>query len=187
MNDYAAVCQFETRADFRRWLEQNHSTSAGIWVVFIKGSKAFTANNALEEALCFGWIDSTVKPIDDKTYKKYFAKRKSKTKWSEKNKGLFKKLQESGLMTPAGVEVYQPDEETDVPKSASPNHSLNIETLRAALADDPELLQLFEQTRPSRQKQLAGFYCDAKTEKTRKKRLGKIADALRSRYQGMLY
>lgn len=187
MYDNAAICQYESRADLRRWLEENHSTSAGIWIVFTKGSKAFTANDALEEAICFGWIDGLMKSIDDRTYKKYFSKRRDKKKWSEKNKKIFKELQDRGLMTQAGVEAYQPQEETDTANSRDHRNSVNIETLRAVLADDAEMLKLFEEKPPSRQKQLAGFYCDAKTEETRRKRLIKIADALRRGYKGMLY
>lgn len=190
MNDDAANHQFESRADFRKWLEQNHDSSEGVWIVFTKGSRSFTANDALEEALCFGWIDGLMKSIDERTYKKYFSKRKDTKKWSEKNKQLFKRLQESGLMTPAGVAVYQVQEETDAASSRASRedrNSMNIATLKAALADDPEVLRLFEEWPPSRQKQLAGFYCEAKTEETRRKRQAKIAEALRTGYNGMLY
>jgi uncharacterized protein YdeI (YjbR/CyaY-like superfamily) len=93
-------------------------------------------------------------------------------------------------MTPAGVAVYQVQEETDAASSRASRedrNSMNIATLKAALADDPEVLRLFEERPPSRQKQLAGFYCEAKTEETRRKRQAKIAEALRTGYNGMLY
>lgn len=117
MNDDAATHQYESRADFRRWLEQNHDSSAGIWLVFTNGSKSFTANDALEEAICFGWIDGLMKSIDERTYRKYFSKRKDRKKWSEKNRRVFEKLQDSGLMTPAGVAAFQAQEESDTADS----------------------------------------------------------------------
>jgi len=90
-------------------------------------------------------------------------------------------------MTQAGLDAYQAQEETDTADSRDHKNSVNIETLKAALANDAEIFRLFEEKPPSRQKQLAGFYCDAKTEKTRKKRQAKIVEALRSGYKGMLY
>lgn len=66
------------------------------------GPKTIKAAEALEEALCFGWIDGQMKSIDDKTYKKYFSMRRDKSKWSEKNKALVKTLEERGLMTDFG-------------------------------------------------------------------------------------
>ncbi|MGI6083515.1 MAG: YdeI/OmpD-associated family protein [Limnochordia bacterium] len=187
MNDDAATHEFESRADFREWLEKNHSSAAGVWLVFTKGTKSFTATDALEEAICFGWIDGLMKSIDERTYKKYFSKRKSKRKWSEKNRQIFKKMQERGLMTPSGVEAYQPQEETDSADSREHRNRANIAELKAVLAEDAEVLRLFEEKSPSRQKQLAGFYCDAKTEATRRKRQDKIVEALRRGYNGMLY
>ena len=88
MNDDAATYRYESRADFRNWLEKNHGSSAGVWLVFTKGSKSFTVTDALEEAICFGWIDGLMKSIDEHTYRKYFSRRKNKNKWSEKNKEI---------------------------------------------------------------------------------------------------
>ncbi|NLN18714.1 MAG: hypothetical protein GX162_05465 [Firmicutes bacterium] len=187
MNDDAATYRYESRADFRNWLEKNHGSSAGVWLVFTKGSKSFTVTDALEEAICFGWIDGLMKSIDEHTYRKYFSRRKNKNKWSEKNKEIFRRMQERGLMTPAGVEAYQPQEGTDTADRPEDKNAANIATLKAVLADDADILRLFEEKPPSRQKQLAGFYCDAKREETRRKRQAKIIEALKSGYDGMLY
>ena len=72
-----------------------------MWLVFGKGGGPATlrANEALEEALCFGWIDGQMKSLDETRYKKYFARRTSKSKWSEKNKQLVAELEKQGLMT----------------------------------------------------------------------------------------
>lgn len=80
--------QFTNRTKFRNWLDENCQSSAGIWLIFGKkgGPKTLTATEALEEALYFGWIDGQMQSIDDKTYQKYFAPRREKSRWSEKNK-----------------------------------------------------------------------------------------------------
>lgn len=101
MND---TMQFTDRESFRSWLSENCLASAGVWLLFGKagGPKTLTAAEALEEALCFGWIDGQMQSIDDKTYKKYFSARREKSKWSDKNKHLAQKLEERGLMTDFG-------------------------------------------------------------------------------------
>ena len=66
------------------------------------GSKTIKAGEALEEALCFGWIDGQMQSLDDKTYRKYFSQRRGKSKWSEKNKQLVQMLEEQGRMTDSG-------------------------------------------------------------------------------------
>ena len=85
MND---TLQFATRGEFRAWLEDHCLSEEGIWLVLGKagGPKTIKAGEALEEALCFGWIDGQMQSLDDKTYRKYFSQRRGKSKWSEKNK-----------------------------------------------------------------------------------------------------
>ena len=101
MND---IMEFANREEFRKWLYEHCLSNAGIWLLFGKagGPKTIKAGEALEEALCFGWIDGQMQKIDDKTYKKYFSMRREKSKWSEKNKTLAKSLEEQGLMTDFG-------------------------------------------------------------------------------------
>jgi uncharacterized protein YdeI (YjbR/CyaY-like superfamily) len=89
MNENVEVLSFSNRKDYRDWLLKNHDLGFGIWIAFIKGDRRFTANDALEESICFGWIDGLMKRIDEKSYKKYFSKRKDVHKWSEKNTGIF--------------------------------------------------------------------------------------------------
>ena len=98
------IMEFANREEFRWWLFDHCLSDAGIWLLFGKagGPKTIKAGEALEEALCFGWIDGQMQSIDDKTYKKYFSMRREKSKWSEKNKALVKSLEERGLMTDFG-------------------------------------------------------------------------------------
>jgi uncharacterized protein YdeI (YjbR/CyaY-like superfamily) len=80
--------EFKDRKEFRKWLKKNVETSPGIWIRFIKDKSktSITADEALNEALCFGWIDGQMKSEGDKSYIKYFAPRTKNSKWSEKNK-----------------------------------------------------------------------------------------------------
>lgn len=98
------IMQFANRTEFRAWLEENCQTASGIWLLFGKagGPETLTAGEALEEALCFGWIDGQMQRIDDKSYKKYFSARRANSKWSEKNKALVQKLEAQGIMTDYG-------------------------------------------------------------------------------------
>ena len=80
---------FETRESFRSWLQENHDISPGIWLIFYKqhlNIKTIKYDEALNEALCFGWIDSIIKKIDDNKYARKFTPRTDTTKWSEINK-----------------------------------------------------------------------------------------------------
>ena len=96
--------KFASRKEFREWLYEHCLSNEGIWLLFGKagGPKTIKAGEALEEALCFGWIDGQMEKIDDKTYKKYFSLRRENSKWSEKNKALVKRLDEQGLRTDFG-------------------------------------------------------------------------------------
>ncbi|MDD2436700.1 MAG: YdeI/OmpD-associated family protein [Massilibacteroides sp.] len=95
---------FADKEAFRAWLSENHSTNEGIWLIFGKknGPKTLTADEAVEEALCFGWIDSQMKSIDDKTYIEYFCPRRKNSKWSERNKTTIVLLETQGRMTDHG-------------------------------------------------------------------------------------
>ena len=95
---------FKNRAEFRKWLTTNALANEGIWLIFGKDTKVETikASEALEEALCFGWIDGQIRSVDKNTYIKYFKQRDIASNWSDKNKGLVKKLEALGLMTEFG-------------------------------------------------------------------------------------
>lgn len=101
MNEYLT---FKTRNEFREWLIGNCLSNEGVWIFFDKSNKQATlkASEALEEALCFGWIDGQMKGIDNNIYKKYFSLRRKNSKWSEKNKNLVSILEKNGLMTDFG-------------------------------------------------------------------------------------
>lgn len=98
------IMQFANRTEFRAWLEENCQTASGIWLLFGKagGPETLTAGEALEEALCFGWIDGQMQRIDDKSYKKYFPHAGQTANGQKKNKALVQKLEAQGIMTDYG-------------------------------------------------------------------------------------
>ena len=100
---------FTDRQAFREWLGKYGTESVGIWLLFCKKGEFVTlsAQDALEEALCHGWIDGQMQSLDDNTYKKYFARRLPESKWSVKNKELAQTLIEKGLMTRQGLEAIE--------------------------------------------------------------------------------
>ena len=82
--------RFSSREEFHSWLAAHGQSSDGIWLLFGKTNeqKTISANEALEEALCFGWIDGQMQSLDDQSYIKYFSLRRPNSKWSDKNKAL---------------------------------------------------------------------------------------------------
>ena len=96
----------KTPAGWRSWLQKNHTTSDGVWLIYYRastGSRRLTWEEAVREALCFGWIDSKAKSIDDERYKQIFTPRKPKSVWSKINKQHIAELTELGLMSDAGL------------------------------------------------------------------------------------
>ncbi len=99
-----------TRQEWRRWLEQNHGRPEGVWLVSFKkgtGKPRFDYEEAVEEALCFGWVDSKPNKLDDERSMLWFAPRKPGTGWSKINKERVERLIAAGLMRPAGLAKVQ--------------------------------------------------------------------------------
>jgi uncharacterized protein YdeI (YjbR/CyaY-like superfamily) len=99
-----------SRQEWREWLEKNHQSSIGVWLVYykVKSRKpSIQYNEAVKEALCFGWIDSKVKSLDEERYMQIFTPRKPKSVWSKLNKQYIEELIEQGLMTLAGLEKIE--------------------------------------------------------------------------------
>lgn len=100
----------ESRQAWREWLIENHSTKENIWLIYYKKQSKMPSilyNEAVDEALCFGWIDSKSKPIDDGKYMQFFSKRKPKSVWSKINKEKVERLTAEGLMTDAGFKSIE--------------------------------------------------------------------------------
>lgn len=173
---------FENRQAFRKWLFENHHLSSGIWLFFGKAGKlkTLTADEALEEALCFGWIDGQLKSIDDQKYLKKFSPRRKGSVWSERNRKLARKLIENGSMTEAGqvvIDQAQKQGSWDSPRP-DPISEKQIEILIQALSGAEKALMNFLKMPPSVKRTYTALYLDAKKEDTRKKRLEIIIERL---------
>lgn len=173
---------FENREAFRNWLCQNYHLTVGIWLVFGKAGRlrTLTADEALEEVLCFGWIDGQLQSIDDQKYLKRFTPRRKGSVWSERNRALAGKLIANGRMTEAGqaaIDQAQKAGTWDNPKPA-PISEAQIEGLVQALSGAEKALANFLKMPLSVQRTYTALYLDAKKEETRKKRLEKIIERL---------
>nr|WP_325212826.1 YdeI/OmpD-associated family protein [uncultured Oscillibacter sp.] len=176
------VLEFSSREAFRNWLYENCRSSGGVWLLFGKvgGPETIKAGEALEEALCFGWIDGQMQSIDERTYKKYFSMRREKSKWSEKNKALAKDLEERGLMTEFGREKIREARKNgrwDAPKPAAVTAE-EIGSLSALLEGHESAWANFQAMSLSVKKTYTRAYLDAKTDAGRERRLAWIVDRL---------
>ena len=176
------IMEFANREEFRAWLSQNCLTSDGIWLLFGKagGPKTIKAGEALEEALCFGWIDGQMQRIDDKSYKKYFSMRRENSKWSEKNKALVKTLEERGVMTDFGrkkIEEAKENGQWNAPKPAAVTDE-QILQLSALLEGYEPAFTNFQAMSLSVKKTYTRAYLDAKTDAGREKRIAWMVDRL---------
>lgn len=183
------ILQFPNREEFRNWLLEHCQSNDGVWLLFGKagGPKTIKAAEALEEALCFGWIDGQMQSIDDKTYKKYFSMRREKSKWSEKNKALVQSLEERGLMTDFGrqkIEEAKKNGQWDAPKSM-PVTEEQIAGVAALLEEYEPACTNFRAMSLSVRKTYTRAYLDAKTDAGREKRLAWMVDRLNKNLKPM--
>src|SRR5262245_14077414 len=106
MSSELATLHFKTREKWRTWLTKHHASSAGIWFVFHKKhtrQKSVPYEDMIQEALCFGWIDSLIKRLDDNRYAMKVTPRQSTSKWSNLNRKRWNELKFAGLLTGAGL------------------------------------------------------------------------------------
>lgn len=181
--------EFANREDFRKWLSENSLTSDGVWLLFGKagGPRTIKAGEALEEALCFGWIDGQMQSIDEKTYRKYFSMRREKSKWSEKNKVLAQRLEEQGLMTDPGRRKIEEAKRNGLWYAPDP-----MAVTEEQVAQVSALLEGCEPARtnflampPSVRKTYARAYFDAKTDAGRERRIAWMVGRLNQNLKPM--
>lgn len=172
------------RSDWRGWLEKNHDTETEIWLIYYKkhtNQPRIAYDDAVEEALCFGWIDSIVRRIDDEKFAQKFTPRKDKSNWSELNKKRLRKLIKEGKMTPAGMAkigdgvLAGPEK----PASASKSNELLIPRhIEEALRANSVAWENFNHLAPSHRRNYVRWIGDAKKEETREKRLKESLELL---------
>jgi len=173
---------FKTRSAFRTWLSINALSTAGVWLLFGKNEQveSITATEALEEALCFGWIDGQIKSIDDNAYIKYFKQRNDSSAWSDKNKKLAAKLEASGQMTDFGrvkIEYARKNGHWDSPKRV-PITEEQTRDFEALLQPHEPAWTHYTEMPPSARRTYLASYVYTKTEAGRLKRLAAIIERL---------
>jgi uncharacterized protein YdeI (YjbR/CyaY-like superfamily) len=164
-----------TRAEWREWLAANHASSNGIWLIVVKNGTSLpgvTYVEAVEEALCFGWIDGRLNTLDTQSYKLYMSPRKAGSVWARLNKERIRKLVREGRMTPAGLAKIE-----TARKDGSWNALDAIDRLekpadlQTQLAANPAARRNFDAFSPSSRKIILFWIASAKREATRQKRI----------------
>ncbi|MBK7217341.1 MAG: YdeI/OmpD-associated family protein [Candidatus Promineofilum sp.] len=171
--------QPDTLADWRAWLQSNHTRPDGIWLITYRratGKATFTYEQAVEEALCFGWIDGHTKTLDEERGMQWFAPRRAGSVWARSNKERVARLIADGRMTPAGqarIDAAQADGTwalwDHVDSLAVPDD------LAAALATYPAARAHFDAFPRSARHAILGWIATAKRPETRAKRIAETA------------
>jgi uncharacterized protein YdeI (YjbR/CyaY-like superfamily) len=163
------------RAEWRRWLTKHFARSEEIWLGFYKkasGKQTVSYDHAVEEALCFGWVDGMKKKLDEECYAFRFTPRKARSAWSKSNLQRVERLIAEGKMMPAGLKAYNSSDRrevaplpTEMPKALEEQ----FRKQRVAWAN-------YEKFPPGYRRVTAGWVASAKKEETRSKRLEKLIE-----------
>ncbi len=171
----------KTKQEWREWLKENHEKEQNVWVVFYKkasGKPTITWSESVDEALCFGWIDSKKISIDSEKSHQFFSKRKAKSTWSKINKDKVDRLIAGGLMTKAGLESIELAKQNGSWTILDTVDALIIpDDLEKALAKYPEAMDFFLGLSKSIKKIMLYWLVSAKRPETREKRIAEIAEA----------
>ncbi|MEM9324379.1 MAG: YdeI/OmpD-associated family protein [Bacteroidota bacterium] len=170
-----ATCYAKDAQQWRSWLEANHQDTAAVWlIIYHKGSDrpSVTYPEAVDEALCFGWVDSKPNKRDNQSFYQYFAARNPKSNWSRVNKEKVERLTQSNRMTPAGLQMVAMAKETGTWDALDDVENLVIPAdLQALLEGHPRAKAHFEAFPRSVKRGILEWIFNAKRAETRKKRI----------------
>ena len=154
----------QTQAEWRSWLEKHHRRETEIWLIYQKGAdreQELTYEQSVDEALCYGWIDSLIKRIDDTNYARKFTPRKSVSRWSESNRRRIEELEKKGRLEEAGKAIVaaaratgswdgsdRPPETTEIPAR-----------FKKGIGEEQESRGVFRETAAKLQKEIHGMDC----------------------------
>lgn len=173
------------RAAWRKWLEKNHQKANGIWLIYYKkgsGKTRVAYADAVKEALCFGWIDTTSRPIDEERYKQLFVPRKPKSNWSKLNKSYTEELIKEGLMTKAGLEKIEIAKENGSwDKGDHVEDGVIPPDFEKALSKSKVATEHFQSLVKTNRFYLLHWLNSAKREETRAARIKEIMNALKQK------
>jgi uncharacterized protein YdeI (YjbR/CyaY-like superfamily) len=165
-----------TAEKWRQWLAAHHDSATEVWLVFHKqhtGRDCLTYEDAVQEALCYGWVDSLIKRLDDDRYARKFTPRNADSRWSTLNRKRYAALKAAGRLAPAGLKRPPTARSGDAPAPRPvPTYVLT------ALAADPLARARFEALPPSHRRQYLAWIDSAKREETRRRRLEQAVQML---------
>ena len=163
------------RAAWRRWLQQHHETSPGVWLVTFKrssGKSNVTYDDAVEEALCFGWIDGTMRTLDEERTMMLCTRRKRGSGWAKSNKERVDRLIAGGLMMPAGLARIEAAKLDGSWTAFDASEALEMPPdLKRGLSKNKQARGHFDKFPPSAKKQIYYWITSAKRPETREKRV----------------
>ncbi|PCJ64881.1 MAG: hypothetical protein COA58_11445 [Bacteroidetes bacterium] len=179
MNDVEDYCPYD-KQDWRKWLELNHNKKESVWLIFYKKKSPnynLSWSDSVDEALCFGWIDSTKKTIDKERYMQYFSRRKPNSIWSKINKDKVDYLTSENLMQEAGYKTIETAKENGSWSIIDEVEALVIpEDLKKEFDERVGSLEYYESLSKSAKKILLAWIVLAKRTETRQKRIVEIAE-----------
>ena len=159
-----------SRRQWRQWLAKHHASSPGVWLVFYRahaGVKSIPYEDAVREALCFGWIDSLVKRLDGDRYARKVTPRQATSKWSDINRKRWQELEAAGLLAPSGLRAA-PTNHTYAPRPAVPDLPLYI---AKALKTHSKAWEFFRELAPTYRRHFVVWIHTAKRPETRERRI----------------
>ena len=170
---------FKNRDEWRTWLESNHDREKEAWLVHYKkdiGKPGVSYIEAVEEAICFGWIDSKMKSIDREKFVLKYTPRRAKSVWSQNNKEKAEKLIESGRMTDAGLARIEEAKRSGAWKNAYTDRKRQRipSDLKEALLKDKNARAKFQAFANSYRNMYIGWVNSARTEETRRRRISEV-------------
>lgn len=172
------------RDEWRAWLKKNHNVETEVWLVFYKkqtGQPSISYEDAVEEALCFGWIDSVIQRIDDERYSRKFTPRKKESRWSALNKRRVAKMIREGRMTDAGfAKLNYSGSEDDHGRTARRKAQELVvpRYFKRALLGNRKAWENFDKLAPSYRRSYILWIATAKTDETRDRRLAEAIQLL---------
>lgn len=166
----------KSRDEWNKWLSKHHNTENEVWLIFFKKETrkpSIEYVSAVEEALCFGWVDSVIKKIDDSKYARKFTPRKNNSRWSELNKKRAEKLIREGRMTEFGLAKIDVAKKSGIwDKSDRPGISFDLPPeFEKALGQNKKANEHFLKLAPTYQKHYIGWIAVAKRQETKVKRI----------------
>lgn len=168
--------------EWRRWLQKNHKKETKVFLIKYKkhtNKPTFSHKEAMDEAICFGWIDTTAKRLDDERYGNHFVKRNENGRWSNNTLKYAKRLIKEGKMSEAGLKAYKEGLKKPVIDHGLPRNPETPKELKEALEKDEKAKQNFNKFAPSYKRVYIYWVERAKRKETRAKRINEVVKRAR--------